>query len=436
MPSSGLSTRVQRARAEPLQATGRLSAAPPLASAVASAVVGTGVSDPDRRGKASLIGKTPALVAIDLIAALLTVLDQEPMVLLLGEPGDGVASRPSSRRAQCGPMLPAGPLTPGIHDSLEQGVRAHVSEQVGIELGYTEQLYTFGGSGRVQTSTHEACVGEGHVKANAEQPHMVSIGYLALLAASHEVAITTAAESGCWVRCYDVLPWEDWRRGRPEILNDAIIPQLDRWANLPRPNLPVESHEASTVNRRERIDLAFGVNGAAWDEERTLERFELLNEAGVIGETCSVSTGRDATDVADRAVVSPSDGSDRPVVTRSRPSNSSARSLGKPLAFDHCRMLAMALGRLRAKIKYRPVVFDLMDETFTLYELQCTVQAILGTPLHKQNFRRLVETTGLVEDVGDIRAKTGGRPAKLYRYRPHVVLELSAPCGRIKGMRV
>ena len=120
---------------------------------------------------------------------------------------------------------------------------------------------------------------------------------------------------------------------------------------------------------------------------------------------------------------------------RNRIADNPVLRLGQPLGSDHRRMLALALGRLRAKIKYRPIVFELMPETFTLFELQCVVQAVLGTPLHKQNFRRLVENTGLVEDVGTIRVKTGGRPAKLFRFRPGVVMERSAPGVRIKGPR-
>ena len=75
---------------------------------------------------------------------------------------------------------------------------------------------------------------------------------------------------------------------------------------------------------------------------------------------------------------------------------------------EHRRMLAAAIGRLRAKIRYRPVVFELMQAEFTLFDLQKTVEAVLGPNLHKQNFRRLVESVGLVEPTGEIRTHTGG----------------------------
>ena len=64
------------------------------------------------------------------------------------------------------------------------------------------------------------------------------------------------------------------------------------------------------------------------------------------------------------------------------------------MRFDHRRILATAIARLRGKLKYRPVVFELMPREFTLTELQRTVEAISGRRLHKQNFRRLVEAGG------------------------------------------
>src|SRR5213592_4948627 len=85
---------------------------------------------------------------------------------------------------------------------------------------------------------------------------------------------------------------------------------------------------------------------------------------------------------------------------------------GVAMALDHRRILATALGRLRGKLKYRPVVFELLPPTFTLLQLQRVVEALAGVRLHKQNFRRLVETGGLVEGTGQQHAETGGRPAE------------------------
>ena len=134
-----------------------------------------------------------------------------------------------------------------------------------------------------------------------------------------------------------------------------------------------EERDGADARRRERVRLCFGLDGLPWDEERVLERYELLYEAGLVEEA-----KRDG-----RAV-------------RPRPKSRSAPSM----IFDHRRILATAIARLRGKMKYRPVVFELMPPQFTLLELQRTVEAISGVRLHKQNFRRLVEGQGLVEGTG------------------------------------
>ncbi len=100
-------------------------------------------------------------------------------------------------------------------------------------------------------------------------------------------------------------------------------------------------------------------------------------------------------------------------------SHSVARTLpelGEPMMSDHRRILATGLGRLRGKLKYRPVAFELTPPEFTLSQLQRTVEAISGIPLHKQNFRRAIERTGLVKPLGRFDLDTGGRPAELHQF--------------------
>src|SRR5258707_13165618 len=110
-------------------------------------------------------------------------------------------------------------------------------------------------------------------------------------------------------------------------------------------------------------------------------------------------------------------------------------SLGSDMAFDHRRILATAMGRLRAKMKYRPVVFEVMPPEFTLLELQRTVEALSGIRLHKQNFRRLVEGQGLVEGTGRMSRRTGGRPAEQFRFRREVLRDRPAPGVRLTTRR-
>ena len=149
-------------------------------------------------------------------------------------------------------------------------------------------------------------------------------------------------------------------------------------------------------DRQRRISINFGLRGQRWNEELVLQRYELLWEAGLVAE------GRPAS--ADL-------------------SETLAEALGERMRHDHRRILATGIARLRAKIKYRPVVFELMPPDFTLLQLQRTVEALAGRLLHKQNFRRLIDQQDLVEETGDVTTETGGRPAKMFRFRREVLAE-------------
>ena len=307
--------------------------------------------------------------------------DNEPVVLII---------RNDAEVAGATDGLPFGPFSPVQHRTFEGGLRAWVHRQTGLELGYAEQLYTFGDRGR-------------HAEPGDVGPHIVSIGYLALTQAKPSLDM----QHGAWRSWYQYFPWEDWRHGRPEILESTIEPRLREWAALQR-----ASANGAPVSRQERVRICFALDGAAWDEEKVLDRYELLYEAGLVEEA-------------------------RPRRPRRRHSTgASARASALPMRFDHRRILATAIGRVRAKIKYRPVIFELMPDDFTLFELQRTVEAILGPHLHKQNFRRLVEGAGLVETTGEVKMRTGGRPAKLYRFRREVLLERPAPGVRVKPGKV
>lgn len=96
-----------------------------------------------------------------------------------------------------------------------------------------------------------------------------------------------------------------------------------------------------------------------------------------------------------------------------------------PLAFDHADILAYALKRLRYKLEYTAVGFELLPETFTLSELQTAYEIILGEKLDKRNFRRKIIGAGVIEETGEYRVGEG-RPAKLYRFRADAVAEVKA----------
>lgn len=87
------------------------------------------------------------------------------------------------------------------------------------------------------------------------------------------------------------------------------------------------------------------------------------------------------------------------------------------LAFDHERIIGLAVQRIRGKLRYTPLGFELLPTEFTLYELQRIHEAVLGRPLNKDSFRRSMLASGLVEETGARRSGTSFRPASLYRFK-------------------
>ena len=163
------------------------------------------------------------------------------------------------------------------------------------------------------------------------------------------------------------------------------------------------------------------MGGAPWVPERVLERYELLYEVDL-----AVEASRDRI---------PHGSASSPSEDLHGDSSSWIQELGQPMALDHRRILATAFGRLRGKLKYRPVVFELLPSKFTLFQLQRVVEALAGVRLHKQNLRRLVENGGLVEATSQFDQKTGGRPAKLFHFRRSVLRERPAPGVGLPGKR-
>lgn len=289
------------------------------------------------------------------------------VIVAAGDTGPRVLAIPSAMPG--GDALPFGPFDPVGHRTFELGLRGWVLAQTGFSLDYVEQLYTFGDRGRDLPIARQS--GDG------ADTRVLSVGYLAL---TREAAAPDAAFDAVWRDWYDYFPWEDHREGRPGVIDDVIRPRLLRWAG---------GEEA----RRARIEAAFPALPADWADERVLDRYELLYEAGLVYERARDTGGEGGTGEA--------------------PSGT-----GAPMASDHRRILATAVSRLRGKLRYRPIVFDLMPETFTLSDLQRTVEGLLGLTLHKQNFRRALEKLGFVEGTGQLVSATGGRPAELFRYRP------------------
>ncbi len=319
---------------------------------------------------------TKDTVSIGLSAAILSVEGERPFVLVVAHQGSQDA-------------LPFGPFDPAYHRTLESGLRKWVGEQTKFDLGYTEQLYTFGDKGRHLPSPASPSSGSGG--------RVVSVGYLALTRQVREAPGTR------WQGWYHYFPWEDWRDQKPAMIESIILPALKKFVK--------DAPDSETAElRRERVNVCFG---EGWDEERVLERYELLYEAGLVEEFHRDSGQGNKTGA---------------------PKGQGAL-VGVPMLFDHRRILATAIARLRGKLKYRPLVFELMAPTFTLLELQRAVEALAGLRLHKQNFRRLVAEQGLVEGIGKFSTPARGRPAELFRFRREALRERPAPGVRLGGRR-
>ncbi len=313
-------------------------------------------------------------VVIGLSAVIIALRDGEGSVLTV-RPRDSRTDRTSTLEG-----LPFGPFDPQDHRTFELALREFVTRQTRFELGFVEQLYTFGDKGR---DAPLADVGAGGAR-------VISVGYLALAPA----AVDTEAPDTAWSSWSRFFPWEDWRGGRPELIDKIIAPALETWAGR-------------SAQRGSRARLLFALDGSTWNEERVLDRYDLLYEAGLAPEAA-----RDR----DRAQGGAPD----------EPEALTA-ALGEPMISDHRRILATAVGRLRGKLKYRPVIYELLGEEFTLSALQRAVEATAGVILHKQNFRRAVERTGLVQGLSRMDADTGGRPAELFRFRRELLAAGPAP---------
>jgi hypothetical protein len=194
---------------------------------------------------------------------------------------------------------------------------------------------------------------------------VISAAHLALMRRENRlVAAADDASDAFWAPVYDYLPWEDRRTG-------------GRAAEAALHALRAAGRDPAEARR------AFGEGSHRWNEELVAERYHLLHEAGVLPEARRNRWGEEAAP--------------------------GAPDPGRPMAFDHRRILADALGRVRGKVKYAPSTLDaLVGGGFTLDELQRAVEGIAGRPLHRANFRRSLtrRKEPLVAPLGTYRQRT------------------------------
>ena len=193
----------------------------------------------DTASTGSLIVESDSVaVAAELTAVIVAVTDGQPRVLTI----------------ERGQALPSGPFEP-VHRSLQAGLRSWVETQTHHPLDYVEQLYTFADQDRKQGTLGR----------------VVSVSYLGL---TREAPVVEGWDAA-WQPWYRFFPWEDFRDAKPPVIDKIIAPALRQFAKS-APNSDLAEQ------RRERARLCFGFEGMTWDEEKVLERYELLYEAGLV----------------------------------------------------------------------------------------------------------------------------------------------------------
>jgi hypothetical protein len=252
--------------------------------------------------------------------------------------------------------------------SLQKSLREWVHQQTGIQPGHTEQLYTFadthtdGGYRRVRIS-YMTCLPP-TTERTAENSPLRPVRFS-----------TNGSPVNSLVSFYEYFPWEDRRHPAHAARLAPLLRALKLWAG-------------QDAVRLQRCVTTFGLAGHTWRDELVLSRYELLWEAGLVQEA-----------------------------TRQSEPTCDA---GLSMCHDYRHVLATALSRIRAKIRYTPIVFDLLASHFTLLHLQQAMEALAGRPMHKQNFRRLVLQQSLLEESEQMDVSGPGRPARLYAAGDHV----------------
>ena len=152
-----------------------------------------------------------------------------------------------------------------------------------------------------------------------------------------------------WRGWYHYFPWEDWRDGKPPMIDAVILPKLKfREGGCEQPGCGTAPRPRPAVLRHDGVP---GTRKRCWSATSFFTKRGWCRNIG-------------------------RDNGDRRLDT----------GLGAAMMFDHRRILATAIARLRGKMKYRPVVFELMAPSFTLLELQRTVEALLGLPPAQAEF--------------------------------------------------
>lgn len=206
-----------------------------------------------------------------------------------------------------------------------------------------------------------------------------------------------------WWPLYSLFPWEDWRKGAPTALIQTLLPEIYRWCGFST------GRQAEKCTRVARL---FADDDGPFQPELLMERYDMLYGAGLLPEALRDRSGAGVS-VRNRHV----------------------HIFGQTMMGDDRQMLARAVSAFRRELRVRPLPYWLISGRFSLGALQRTTEALLGLPLHTQNFRRDIMRLNLLDDTGRQETRNTRRPARLYAWRDGLDARNSVvgmPCPRKK----
>jgi 8-oxo-dGTP diphosphatase len=227
---------------------------------------------------------------------------------------------------------------------------------------------------------------------------------------------------------FDASEYDASSYDRPSVTVDVVIFSLfeeDLQVLLVRRKYPPFAGQWAIPGGFVHIDESLEEAAARELEEETAVTNVYIEQLYTFGEPNRDPRTRVIT-VAYFALVAFTDVEHKPGDDAEATSWFSMNALPQALAFDHAEILNYALTRLRYKLEYTSVGFQLLPDEFTLSELQHAYEIILGEGLDKRNFRRKILSSGILEKTGKKKKEAEGRPAMLYRYQEDAVAEVKA----------
>lgn len=308
--------------------------------------------------------------------------------LTISKDGEGLEAL-IVRRGESGPFPGAMAFPGGFVDqendlTARAAARRELQEETGItNLRFLETLNVYDRNGRDPRQFSYRIDASGNRQDAGAR--VVSTAFLGLFSRSYDRMAPRGGSDATYAGfepVYRFLPWENLISEVERKEYHRLLAKLSRWAG----ENPV---------RAARIPDPFPRNLSDWNEELALERLELLEDAGLVEESSRDRWGRP---------------------------RSAGPWVGDALAFDHRKMLAEGIARVRGKVKYLPeALAALFPAPFTLTELRLGLEAILGRPIARQNMKRVfLGVHELIRDTGGKKQGDTGAPASVYHWVPGI----------------